>query len=245
MKKKKEWETKVISTVISLIDDFPEGDIQSFEGPDFLVNTFDKIIGIEIVEYIRGQTINGSLNRHEEVIQHQIAQKAQEKFESISDTPLIVRLFPSSNKKLSKLSAYQRDEIVDCIIEKVGENIPGEVNVPYKVQMDWYADKKLAQFIPSIWVTLAKRDSHWGFINADFISATKEEIQRIIDSKNLKIEGYHEYCHQAWLIIVARGYPISSCIDVSYVINETYSSKFSRTYIFLQDENRIYNLKNT
>lgn len=47
MKNKKEWETRVISTGKSLIDDFPEGNILSFEGPDFLVNTFVKVIGFK------------------------------------------------------------------------------------------------------------------------------------------------------------------------------------------------------
>ena len=88
MKKKKVWERKVMRAVKGLLDDFPKGDIQSFEGPDFLVNTIDKITGIEITEYIRGQSEYGSPNRHEEVVQHQVAQKAKEIFESICDIPL-------------------------------------------------------------------------------------------------------------------------------------------------------------
>ena len=71
--------------------EFPAGVIAEHEEPDFLVHGEERVVGIEIVHYVRGYSANGSKLRWREELQDQVVRSAKQKFEAEFHTPLSVR----------------------------------------------------------------------------------------------------------------------------------------------------------
>jgi len=143
------WEKRVINDLKSHFKAFPEGDIQPFEAPDFIINKGNKLVGIEVIEYIRGQTDSGSPKRHEEILQHQLAESAKSVFESKHRTCLWVSLQPSPHSKLANISKKERENIKSLLVETIEDNIPEDQKRSKHINIDWLHNKKLNRFIYS------------------------------------------------------------------------------------------------
>lgn len=243
MGKKKEWEISVINQVKVLYESFPEGVIDSYESPDFLIRRGNDITGIEITKYIRGQSDNGSPKRHEEIVQSQVLQQARIKFESKFNLPLYILFQSSPHNKLSNLSQDKRVDISNLIVNKVVQNVPPSINKIRKVEINWHDDSELYRFVPSFSIMRVRRDSLWKFMQVDWIGATKSEFQSIIDKKNGKISYYLSNCNKIWLIIVATGSPISSNVDIELIIKEKFFSDFHKILFFDQEEQEVIQLQ--
>src|ERR1700720_1027033 len=89
---KKDREEYFLNKVRSVYPDFPGGEIRVLIGdderPGFLVINDERIIGLEVVDYIRGQGGAGSPLRHEEMLRARIVSKAREQFEMTHQIPL-------------------------------------------------------------------------------------------------------------------------------------------------------------
>jgi hypothetical protein len=168
---------------------------------------------------------------------------AKKRFETKREIPLWVEIQPSPHNKLSDIPTIEREKIVNLIVEKVEQNIPDEVYDDTLVNIDWKHDKQLYKCVSHISIVRCKRDSLWSFASADWVEASKDEIQKIIDMKNALFQSYMEFCHRAWLIIVARGYPMSSIVDISRIINHEFNSEFKRILFYFSKSKEVIEIK--
>jgi len=213
-----------------------------FESPDFIIKNANEILGVEIIDYVRKQSETGSPKRHEEIVQNQLCSKAKEKFESRHGEKLLVSCQPSVHKSLSDLNHTQREKIIDLLLEKIKESIPISFFTVDKVDIKWNTDKVLNQFISSISMMKVREKGCWSFVKADYITASKEGIQSIIDRKNKKINEYKKSCEKNWLIVVARDFPMSSFVDITGILDVPFFSEFEKVLFLYQDEKRIFEL---
>jgi hypothetical protein len=123
MGSKKALERSFLAEVIAIYPDFPSGAIISTERPDFLVSDESHITGIEIVRYVRGQSkgYGGSVDRRNETLRQQIAEKARREFGSKHSNRLGVRFLWHSDRRLRKADV---PNIGAGAVKIVGKHIP-------------------------------------------------------------------------------------------------------------------------
>ena len=87
MSDKKARERLFLNEVVTLYPDFPFGSIINTERPDFLIMNNSQVIGIEVVDYIRGQNSGESVYRRNEILWQKVADTARAEFEAIHSDP--------------------------------------------------------------------------------------------------------------------------------------------------------------
>ena len=117
MKNKKDRERLFLEEVTSIFPDFAGVTFTDSERPDFLVTTGDKVIGVELVDYVRGQDKGGSPDRRNEIILKRVADEARAVFESQHSEPLMVHFLRHSHRHLRKSEVGDMAKDAASVIE--------------------------------------------------------------------------------------------------------------------------------
>jgi hypothetical protein len=230
----------LLNEISNLYRDFPPGTIIDHEGPDFLVEQNGHILGIEIEDYIRGQTSEGSKKRRKEIIWKKIIDKAQSEFEADCTIPVIASFswFPHRQPQRIDIKSLAKN-----IASIVANNIPSEVSSWVEVGYDELGNTPLEEFLHSIIVCRTKKRGTWSFDEGDFTEIKIDEIEWLISSKNNKVSQYLLVCNSIWLIIVADGEYISSYADLSQeIIEHSYQAQFERVLFYDRVRQSIFQL---
>jgi hypothetical protein len=145
--------------------EFPAGKIVDSESPDFLIEQGTKIVGIEIVDFIRGQNKGESAERRNEILWKKIANEARSKFEAKFSAPLLVHFFWNNRYILRQSETSQLADSALGIIEK---HIPENLFESVHVGSDEFDDILLEKVCHSItvWRVRNEKQSLWSFISS-------------------------------------------------------------------------------
>ncbi len=223
--------------------EFPAGKIVESESPDFLIEQSTKIIGVEIVDFIRGQNQGESAERRNEVLWQKIADEARKKFEAKFNAPLMVHFLWNTRYILRQSETSQLADSAVSIIEKhvlikLFENV--------RVGLDELDDTLLEKVCHSItvWKVRNEKQSLWSFVSSGWTEVQTNEIQYLLDSKNDKVPEYLKSCDTVWLIIVADGRYISSNIDItSAAISNVYKTLFEHVFVYDRISKGVFPLR--
>jgi hypothetical protein len=223
--------------------EFPEGEIVDSESPDFLIKQKERIVGVEIVDFIRGQDKGESADRRNEVLWQKIADEARKRFEAKSDIPLMVHFFWNNRYTLRQSEISQlADNAVSLIEKSVPEKLFESIRIGND-ELDETLLEKVCHFITVCRVRNEKQ-SLWSFISSGWTEVQTNEIQHLLDSKNEKVADYLRNCNTVWLIIVADGRYISSNIDITSVaISHTYKTSFEKVFVYDRISKGVFPLR--
>jgi len=243
MTNKKDRERLFLKEVTSIFPYFPSGTITDSEQPDFLISTGDKVIGVELVDYVRGQNKGDSLYRRNEILWQRVADAARAVFESQHSEPLMVHFHWHSHR-------HPRQSEVSAMANKAASVIENHIPVGLfdmiQIEHEQMGDGKLAYYAHSIHVTRTRNKEQvlWSFNNAGFISVPASELQELIESKDTKVTEYLRKCDEVWLVIVADGSQISSNAELHQdVIDHDYSSDFTNILFYDRLHKNVFQLK--
>jgi hypothetical protein len=228
MTAKKQRERSLLNEFKSIYSDFPSGQIIEFEEPDFLVPTEMGIIGIELVDYVRGQSKNGSVLRRDEKLRERIANEAKAEFEAKHQTPLMVQIHWYGHRHLSKADVRLLASSAAELIEKC---VPPEIFDMVRVGRERLAGTPLERFVPFIHVTRVRtaEQSSWSSTESGWIEVFVEELEELISLKDAKIDAYLQNCAIPWLIIVADRGHISSSVALPDTVKQyPFQTRFDR-----------------
>jgi hypothetical protein len=227
MDRKQKQEREFIIGFSKVYDSFPVGKVchEDPPAPDFIVYNPERIIGIEVTQYIRGQNKNGS-DRHIDKIKQRIEDDAKSRFEQKHDIPLIVSIRFPSWINLKGMSHDEELKLVGKIVKDVEENIP--------IQLSEHKEKISEKY--SIGVTRTRNQSCWR-IQGGWLQGFPHEIQERINDKHQKITGYRKYCealgeYSLWLLIVAAGDYITSQVCFSNLDSKTFDTYFDKVFFY-------------
>lgn len=229
---KKVRERQFIEEFSKNYPEFPAGKIVDHESPDFLIEHDSKVIGIEIVDYIRGQVKGESKERRNEVLWQKVADEARKKFEAKFTDPLLVHFFWNNRHILRQSEISQ---LADSAVEIIERHVPVQLFEKIRIGSDELEDTLIETACHSISVLRVRNEkqSLWSFVSAGFTEVQNNEIQYLLDSKNDKVQDYLHSCDTVWLIMVADGRYISSNIDItSTAVNNVYETLFERVFIY-------------
>jgi hypothetical protein len=243
MDNKKIRERKFIDEVAQIYPTFPVGEIVDTETPDFLIKQNSKIIGVEIVDYVRGQIEGESAERRNEVLWQKVANKAKEIFETKHDAPLLIHFHWNQRHFLRHAEISQ---LANDVVRLVVNHIPAQLFENIRIGLDELDGTLLENVCHSITITRVRNDkqSLWSFISAGWIAVQANEIQHLIDAKNDKAQEYLQRCDEIWLIIVADGHYITSNIDLpELTANNIYTSFFEQVLIYDRISKSVFPLR--
>lgn len=240
---KKARERKLLDEVRQIYPAFPVGEIADNESPDFLIRKNTKIIGVELVDYIRGENKGESIERRNEVLWQKIANVAKKSFESKHNIPLMIHFHWNQRHFLRKSEISHLSKDVVLLVEN---HIPAQLFEKIRIGADEIKGTLLENVIPFITITRVRNEkqSLWGFISSGGIEVQTIEIQHLIDKKSDKAQEYLRQCDEIWLIIVADGQYISSNIDLpEATTSNVYISLFEQVLIYDRIYKSIFQLK--
>lgn len=228
---KKDVERRYLDQVIDLLADFPQGAVDEREQPDFLVNTDDRVIGIEITELHRAHDSQPVPMQGREAVRHQIVQRAKALYECESVPPIDCCVH------LKDLS-YRRTDI-EPLAAKIAalakRNIPPEDTLAKYEQYDWVNREYFPEEVD--YIRVARFD---GLTESFFCASgstwaeqlTPDTVRAVIDTKDGNIDEYLRQCAEAWLVIVTDSLTMSTWFSCTDQVNKTvFRTRFSRVII--------------
>jgi hypothetical protein len=238
---KKSRERLLLKEIIELSPDFQFSVITDCESPDFLVGFESRVLGVEMVDYIRSQNNGEAANRRKEIVWQKIVDAARENFEKDNNVLLIANFhwyphkFPSQSE-VTVLASY----ISSLISSKISLDESDRI----RLGDDDFDGTPLEEYLRSIIIHRVKKQSLWNTVSADFIEVQAKEIQELLSSKSNKVGEYLVKCSSVWLIIVADGQYISSNVDLQpHTLQYSYSSRFERVFFYDRISRKVFRLK--
>jgi len=228
---KKLRERLLLDEAITLYPDFPTGTIDNRERPDFLIVNSSGVTGIELVDYVRGQTEGDSVYRRNEMLRLKITNTAKSKFESSHTDHLMIHFhwYPRRYLHLSEVNRVAAD--IAAIITR---HIPTDLFNEITLNCCHLGERILSRYCHQISIMRVRDQTQvsWSSLNAGFVSVQPDEIQYLVTSKHTKISDYLANCDTIWLLIVADNYHLSSYVDLHNIINHPFKSQFNRVLFY-------------
>jgi hypothetical protein len=210
--------------------------IVEHEAPDFLINTGDRWIGIEVTELFVPQASPYSLQAHES-LSSRIVQQAKTLYQDIEGPPVHVNVGFSNGHDLrnadrddmaGKLASFVKNlhlemwQRFDATPEDIGE-LPEEVSFLHVLRVP---EESLGR---------------WNIPRAGWVhTLTNTALQSCIEKKAQRLAIYKSSTSENWLLIVADRTNPSQLFDrVSASDARDILSPFSRTYFFGLPENEV------
>lgn len=236
-----QFEWQMVSTLKTEIEDFPCGEIQKQESPDFIIRAPDKTVGIEVTRAINPNPTNPTPLTEIRGAQFKCLKMARQILANKRDAPVEVEVkFRDDQTRIDIKEAAR--ELCDFVLEKV-DNIDDTKT--------WHYYESELKHIS--WISIHLDTAHgkkWlnehrvNLILMNWVNTNPHEIiQKAIDSKKAKLAGYQGQCDECWLIIGVNELTAPEAIKVLEIDDSTYFSDFARTYFVRAFEGRVCPLK--
>ncbi len=249
MSTKKDRERDQLNDLRSIYPALPSGEMIDHEAPDFLIPTDSGTIGIELVDYVRGQGDNaGSAERRHEEICERIIRMAKTEFEAKHHLPLQVHFFWYPNRHPSRALVHTLARSAAVLVARC---IPEAMNALVTAGADELTGTPLARFLHRLYVVRLKagEGSLWTRTGCCWPEVAVEELQELISYKDVRVAQYRKQCDSVWLVIVADpmaadGFRLSSLATLLASIRQhRFQSCFDRVVFFNREAGFAVSLK--
>jgi len=228
---KKEIEAYYLKRFSQSIESFPKGNIIPSESPDFILDTGEYKIGIEITRIYKSANFRGTNPQVQENEQNLLRAECKKIYDEMGlpnvEVHILFNSFTSFNKK-------NRREYANKIVQLVSMNLPPSRGV-HRIVNDYKNVNTFPFEIDSITIyRFGYNKSFWGesgvgFVQQHFIN----ELQEVIDKKNILVSSYTNCCAYYWLLVVIEGLRDSSFFDPSAeTLNHSYKSNFNKVFLY-------------
>lgn len=210
---------------------FPEGSIECSEGPDFLVRSGGRTLGVELQEYARGGGAAGSPEREKEMFQDRVAVEAGRIYERWSSIPLNVGFL------WNPIATRHNGTVGDLAANAariVARYIPPESGGQAWLGWDELRGSPLENAVHLIHILRlpAGRENFWRSGESGGIDVEPDELQGLIDRKDGKVAEYLRKCDSVWLLITQSNHISGSAHLTDAVRSHSFRSRFARVFVF-------------
>ena len=210
---------------------FPNGKIVPDESPDFLIQSPNEIVGIEITGFYR-QTSSGTKPplQQRQSVKRKIITLAKSSYDQKGLPPVFVGVHFALNFHCRKSEVQPISEKLVNLAEKSLSNSETE-----KI---WRRDDIRLNGVDLLSVkkmNLAK--SYWSAPLASFVpTASSQQIQNILDDKDALCDEYRKKCDKIWLVVVMNRFdPASFSLISETTLGNEYSHSFDSAFLFFYD----------
>jgi len=229
---KKETERDHLLRFKEALADFPEGSIVATECPDFVVETEQANVGIEVTNlYRNGGGSRGSQLRALESLQDYTLRQASQLYEAKEALPFVeVSVSWSFHTPVTKVRVQH---IAGTLARLVAAHLPDPGEQAFLGYLDstW---KLLPQEVDHIFVSrpASLPENAWGSSRGAAVpKLDPQDIHNAISAKEKKLSSYRQQCSQAWLLIVADGLAPSNHFEWTQEVGDTcFETAFDRVF---------------
>jgi len=236
---KKAEERLLLEKFKNAYPDFPMGEIEETEEPDFLIGD----VGIEITRFMHDEAAKGgSKARKNERYQREVIEKAKSKFEARVSLPYMVIISWRSGTDPN----FGNIETVTNELANFIDEITNHGTQPYIIVDEHRVSQP--SLIPLInGAGLVKREageeSVWSGTDGRLIGISQKQLELRISEKNQKLAAYKKQCKTVWLVIVADGETLASMADLNEDSPQmAIETEFDRVFFFNASDRKIVRL---
>jgi hypothetical protein len=203
-KNKKKRETYHLLLFLENFASFPAGTILPDDPPDFLVQTCEGRIGIELTEYFHeSNNEHGSPVRAKETAEDRVLRRASSDYERRGLPSVDVFVHWSSSRhptpsNINNLAANLVD-LVECYLPEQGDTA---IITDSCTKRDSLPEEVILLHIWRIGNTTKARWVPFGGIFPPLL--TGPDLQDLLQKKEGKVPSYRQKCSQIWLLIVSN-----------------------------------------
>ena len=209
---KKEIEFWQLERFGATIDDFPRGDVEPGEEPDFVVVGSSSRTGIELVRLFQPAPEDEQPLQETESLRWRICEAAQTHFESEGGAPHQVYVGFSHFRRIAKPRVKPLTDAVVRIVRSL--NIPPGTSG--EIEYDWENRDLFPDEIVRVRAWRPERDVRciWQPASAGFVSTPPTElVKSVVSAKEKLLPAYRRRAPLHWLVLVAEGFGISSTFE--------------------------------
>ena len=240
---KKEKEKILLQRFRESFPEFPSGEIEATENPDFLIHAGTGKVGIEVTLLHRNTTGNKSPLQEQESLRRLIADKARQLYESQGGPHIHVNVhFNGQNRLRRRDLKSAAKELASLILKNIPEQ--GKSVSLQETEDNWQqwpgtlVRVSIARFAVLTKTTCCPTDA--GFVP----KVEPSLVQSVIDRKNPRCSAYRSCCAELWLLVVADGFALSSVFIVDPEIRtHAFVASFDRVFLFQNFEKKVFELR--
>lgn len=228
---KKDLERRYLDQISDLVTGFPQGAIDECEQPDFLVNTTDRVIGIEITELHRAHDNQPVPMQGREAVRNQIVQRAKALDECEGAPPIDCCV------QLKDLS-YRRTDIEPLavkIADLAKRNIPSEGTLTKCEQYEWVNREYFPEEVDYIRVAHfdGLKESYFCTAGSTWAETlTPETVRAALETKDGHIDEYLRQCAEVWLMLVTDSPTMSTWFNCADQVKKpVFKTRFARVIL--------------
>jgi hypothetical protein len=240
-RKRKEMERQHLHSFRCLSSDFPFGDVQENETPDFLIVTETKQkIGIKLTQVFKTSGEAKFPQQSIEATKEAITVTARTYSECLQLPPARVSLFFCLQVPLR---SNRRQEIAQRVAQVVHDNMPPEgESVQLECRIGGLGGQLIA--VDAIHINrvhpVVRHQWTWPESGVNAVPLFEAAIKK----KTTKLDDCLQKCDECWLLIVAPSFKPSGMIHPDKEsLAHNYASPFSRTYFLDFGYGRLFQLK--
>jgi hypothetical protein len=222
---KKLRERKAVDALRDIYKDFPDGRIEATEEPDFIVHAGSGAVGIEITEYFRPETIEGSPIQEQESLCHQIANVATRRCTESAVPNLYVAISFERARRIVKGDVVPVAEAIVKLVRDRAADVGWSLKIANDGQLPECIDDIL-MYRPE-----GLTEPFVGFAATTWVPPVAEDqLKQSILSKEKKLDAYRRRCSQVWLAIVIDGFRVASLCELPAEVSRV-ATAFDRVIV--------------
>lgn len=213
----------ILEAFAEAFSDFPQGEAEDCDAPDFIVVAGETTLGIDIVTL------------HDDVLaefRNTLVSEANLLFDEDIDLPLQVRL--AGGKTPPDLSNTAQRAATQSLLRQVRANVPLNAGETRHIPYTRFIGTGLFQVTDALSVTRLPKDAPaaWAFEGQGEIEVDIASIQRAIDTKN-NTDMSRQKCDALWLLIAAGHPHIATAYTLSEPIKQhAFSAGHDRLFFY-------------
>lgn len=229
---KKQIEEWQLGRFREAVSDFPAGEVVPHERPDFLVRAGAATVGIELTQLFRPSEAGTQPLQEGERLREYVCDTARRIYEEAGGTnvDVMVSFSPHVTFRSNRVRAIAEH------LARTVRTLDVAERSHVRIEYDWdnrelFPDEiiaiRVANFGPDI--ATVWRPGEAGFVPDTSVDQLQTEIAR----KATLYQAYRSACNEAWLVLVADGFSISTVFSLTAAAqNATYYGPFERVYYF-------------
>lgn len=240
---KKDVERWQLEQFSSLFPGFPRGSISDSEEPDFIVDTGDRKIGIELTDLYWQPLPNQAPRQSQESLWYRIVKAAERIYSESALAPLQVSVHFNRQYSLRKSDVARLAKAIAAVVVRNAPPPGKNSSEDYDWENRDYFPEEVITI--NVWNIERVRESFFNSPSAAFIPTLRsDDILRAMSLKESKVDRYRTRCDEVWLLVNCDGGQLSTLFEHDEaVIQKTYSSRFDRVFLMRHLAGKVYELK--
>ena len=242
---KKKIELHRLTCFKELIDDFPVGQVEPSEKPDFIVRAADRMVGFELTDLYRESFPDQMPQQASEAMRHKVVERAKNIFDS-RGLPPVKASFHFNDRIHIKKSEVEPFALE--LANLVSDNLPASES-GLMIPDGWQDTRLLPNILHKLTVHRLEifTKTFFSSPSATWVSNIRRlDIERILADKEPKLKSYRTRCDEAWLVINADIESMATWFEFdSGVLQEAFQTKFDRVYLVEHFRKRAHQLRIT